>query len=87
MVHHKIVRSIFIPNSDQPRRLNLHAVGVTRHGSPAALSIARTSLKHAIGSAKLESVPMDAAFIVEAVHEATRSVRERRPRKGVAHDG
>lgn len=81
MVHHKVVRSIFIADGATPPRLNRRAVSATRRGSASPLALARTSLKHAIASAKLESVPMDAKFIVGAVREATEPIKAERAKK------
>ncbi len=87
MVYRKLVRSNFIVVDPVSPRLNRLAVRATRARSAASLQLARAALKDAIASARLESVPMDAKFIVGAVREATKPFRERRTRSRISNDG
>lgn len=86
-MHHKVVRSNFIVVDERSPRLNRHAVTAKREGSAATLALARAALKDAIASARLESVPMDAKFIVGAVREATKPFRERRAERKASDNG
>ena len=52
-------------------------VVVARHSAEPSIRVVRNALRHAVASARLESVPIDDAFRFEIVKQAMKPLRER----------
>ena len=72
--------SDFLVYGPRKGRLAGDGIVVARHSPDVSIRDVRNSLRHAVASARLESVQIDEALRFEIVKEAMKPLRERRRR-------